>query len=179
MKGSIHSRGNTYFVKYDIPRGADGKRKQKQKDGFKTKREAREYLALVNYELVKNIYVEEKNLRTGDYLKKWLSEDVKPNVKETTYSGYETNIKKHIIPELGHIKLAELKPIHVHDLYNKKINEGLSPTTILYIHRNLYKALKQAVKLELIYRNVCESVDPPKKEKYEAKTYNENQVKTL
>jgi len=40
---------------------------------------------------------------------------------------------------------------------------GLSPTSVNYQHRIIHKALKQAVKWQLVARNVADAVDPPKK----------------
>jgi len=43
-----------------------------------------------------------------------------------------------------------------------KLDSGLSPRTVQYVHVLLYKALKQAVRWMLVPRNVAEAVDPPK-----------------
>ena len=179
MRGSVYKRGETWSVTYDIPRDANGKRRQKTKGGFRIKREAHNYLAKKQNEISNRNYIDETNMTTGEYLMKWLSEYVEQNLKETTISGYETNLRKHIIPEIGRIKLIELKPIHVNNLYNSKLKEGLSPTTVVYIHRVLSKALKHALKLELVYRNVCELVEPPKKKKYKAHPLKGDEVKIL
>ncbi|WP_133531280.1 hypothetical protein [Halanaerobium saccharolyticum] len=39
------------------------------------------------------------------YLLKWLKEYAKNNVAHTTYKGYESTIKKHLIPALRKLKL--------------------------------------------------------------------------
>jgi integrase len=46
---------------------------------------------------------------------------------------------------LGCVKLKNLTPTHVRGLYREKLDAGLSPRIIQYIHVTLKKALSQAV----------------------------------
>ncbi len=55
----------------------------------------------------------------------------------------------------------------------------MSPRTVQIIHATLYKALKQAVRWQLVPRNVAQSVDPPKANKKEIKPLDEDQVRKL
>jgi integrase len=55
----------------------------------------------------------------------------------------------------------------VRGLYREKLDGGLSPRSVQYIHVTLNKALKQAVADGLIPRNVCEAVKPPRPQKRE------------
>ena len=68
----------------------------------------------------------------------------------------------HAIPVIGHIRLPRLTPQHLQDLYTKKFAEGLSPTSVRHLHTVLHRALKQALRWNLIVRNVSEAVDPPR-----------------
>ena len=47
------------------------------------------------------------------------------------------------------------------------LDNGLSPRTVLHVHRVLREALKHAVKWGLLLRNVCDAVDPPKAQRQE------------
>jgi integrase len=84
--------------------------------------------------------------------------------------SYERNISKHLIPEIGHIRLQKLQPNHVQALYSKKLSGGredghaggLSPRTVRYLHTILHGALRQAVKWNMVNRNVCDATDPPR-----------------
>ena len=84
------------------------------------------------------------NLTVADYLERWLEGSVKGTVWHTTYRDYKYHCKNHIIPELGGLKLAKLTPAHVQDLYRKKLDLGLSPRTVNYMHTTLHKALQGA-----------------------------------
>src|SRR5215207_3112223 len=90
------------------------------------------------------------NLTLGPYLDRWLSDSVQGSVQETTYRRYEELARLHIKPALGGLKLKSLTPAHARGLYLEKLNSGLTPRTVNYIHRTLYKALKQAVSVGLI-----------------------------
>lgn len=68
----------------------------------------------------------------------------------------------HITPEIGRIRLAKLKPHHLQRLYAQKLAEGLSPTTVNAIHVVLNRALRQALRWELVPQNVAALVDPPR-----------------
>ena len=59
-------------------------------------------------------------------------------------------------------KLKDSTPVHVRGLYREKLDAGLSPRTVQYVHVTLHKALKQAVMDALIPRNATEAVKPHK-----------------
>lgn len=64
-------------------------------------------------------------------------------------------------------------------LYREKLEDGLSPRTVRYIHVTLHKALKQAVADGLIPRNATEAVKPPQVRKEEIRPLTAEQVKIL
>jgi len=55
----------------------------------------------------------------------------------------------------------------------------LSATTVLKIHANVRKALQYAVKMNMIPYNPADRVEKPKKQKYNASFYNEDQINAL
>ena len=119
------------------------------------------------------------NLTLEPYLDRWLSDSVQGSVQETTYRRYEELARLHIKPALGRLKLKALTPAHVRGLYREKLDSGLAPRTVNYIHRTLYKALKQAVADGLIPRNVASVVEAPKPTKKEIRPLNHAQVSAL
>jgi len=101
-------------------------------------------------------------------------------------NGYKQNIEKHIKPELGHVTLQKLSPLHLQTFYSDKLENGklngkggLSKKTVLNLHRIIHKALEQALKWQLVIRNVADNVEPPKVKKYQAKVLNEQQANEL
>ena len=86
----------------------------------------------------------------SDYMLYWLK-IIRPAVQETTWSSYNFNVKNHIVPyfEPTGITLGGLQARHIQSFYLHEL-ETLKATSVLRLHANLHKALKYAVKLDLI-----------------------------
>jgi len=110
------------------------------------------------------------------YLKSWLRDVAKQRVKLSTFQGYEQLLTRHAIPVIGKRPLAKLSPQDVQALYNATLSAGLKPQTVLNLHRTLNSALKQAVRWNLVARNVCELVDPPRVVREEVKPLDTKQA---
>jgi integrase len=106
-------------------------------------------------------------LTLGGYLDRWLSHSVRGSVRQRTFERYEQIARVHIKPTLGRIKLKALTPTHVRGLYREKLDDGLAPRTVQYIHTTLRKALKEAVQDGLIPRNAADAVKAPRPAKKE------------
>ncbi len=102
------------------------------------------------------------NLTLGEFMGSWLNDSAKGSVKPITFEQYQRQTRLHIIPVLGATKLIKLTPAHVQSLYQRKLDEGLSPTSVRYIHAVLNRALKQALRWRLVRENVAAATDPPK-----------------
>jgi len=113
------------------------------------------------------------------YLESWLEEVHKPTIRLTTYVKYRKIIDSHIVPALGHVRLQKLTPQQVQSFYRKKEREGLSPKTINSIHGVLHKALDNAVRWNLVARNVCDAVSPPRIVKAEIQPLTMEQARVL
>lgn len=93
-------------------------------------------------------------------------------VKHKTIIRYNDLIKR-IDPIIGHIKLIELRPQHLNNLYEKigkngvnKITGGkLSNKTILEHHRLISTILRQAEKEMLVTYNAASKASPPRMSK--------------
>lgn len=178
-------------ARYDAGYDGDGKRIQKYKGGFKREKEAKIYLTEQEASINRGTYIEPQNMFLFQYLNNWL-EDKKDNLSPTSYTGYEVNIRCHINPYIGGIRLQDVRAAHIKDLYkqlkkDRKIKvEGeirnfkkLSGTSIRYVHRVLSKALEDAYKEETIAKNPAKLVSPPPKEKFKAEFLPANQIKEL
>ncbi len=169
-----------YEVRYDAGHDGEGKRIQKYKGGFKRKKDAEDYERDQRSSLKKGTYIEPQKILLHKYLQDWLDEQ-RPRLSPTTLQGYEINIRCHINPFIGGLRLQELRPKHIRKLYaelrsNRTVKvsgqmrsfEALSQTSVQYVHRVLSKALEDAYKDEIIFKNPAKLVSPPAKIKYEA-----------
>jgi integrase len=71
------------------------------------------------------------------------------------------------VPALGHHRLDRLQPERVEAFYRTMEQPGLSPSTVLKLHRVLSRALKVAVQRGKLTRNVCTLVDAPSLDRHE------------
>ena len=115
----------------------------------------------------------------SDYMRYWLKM-MRTAVTETTYSSYCFNVEKHIIPyfePLG-VTLAGLQPRQIQSFYLHEA-ETLKNTSILRFHTNLHKALKYAVRIDLIASNPVDKVDRPKPQAFMASYYSAEEMEKL
>ena len=164
--GSIIRRGHTYYIKYELRRGADGQRKTKMKAcPSMNKKEAQASLAAIELKIRNGEYAT-SNHTISSYLKEWLAY-TRTSLAVSTASMYELIIHAHIVPILGNVKISELTPMHIQRFYSE-LQTGhsgrrkLGPKSVQNIHGLLHKSLDQAVRWSMLTYNPCDRVDLPK-----------------
>ena len=176
-EGSITKREDgRYMARYTVPTMNGPKRKTLY---GKTRKEAADKLARAVAGQDGTLAFDAGNLKTGEFLKRWLRDSVKDTVRPSTHQRYEQVVRLHIDPAFGAVKLKSLSPAHVQGLYREKLDYGLAPATVQKIHVVLHKALKQAVRWSLVPRNVAEAVIPPKPGKEEMHPLSADEAKSL
>ena len=146
---------------------------------FKTEKEAIEKKTQLLYEMKQGILATGKQQKLRDYLEQWLEEVHRPTVRLSTYLNYRRNLDKHILPALGNIQVQKLTPQTVQAFYASKMNSGLKARTIHLFHAILHKALDNAVRWNLVSRNVCSVVSLPRLQKYEVHPLTPEQANAL
>jgi len=167
MAGHITQEGKGKW-KITVEAGKDpitGKRKRIIKRIEGRRADAQALMAQIVTELRQGTYIEQDNIRVDQWLNTWLHSYKKSSVRLTTWESYGMNIRVHLNPAIGALSLQSLRPDHLQKLYNEKYQNGLSARTIRYIHTIINAALKQAVKNQLVFRNVAEATTLPKQEK--------------
>jgi integrase len=119
-------------------------------------------------------------------LEDWLKNHGEVNIRATTLAGYKIIVNKHLIPSLGSIPLHKFQATHLEAYYadkresgNRTNGKGLSNTTIKHHHRVLSEAIRYAVRMDRVARNVCEAVRPPKTDTKEMNYLTEGQIKQV
>jgi integrase len=159
-EGSIHRRkGGGWCAQYTVYT-ANG-RKRKTLYG-KTRQEVAAKLTTGLSDREDGVIFDAENLTIGEYLDRWLKDSVERNVGPRTLSNYQLQVRQHLRPALGQVKLKALSPAHIQGLYRSKLDAGLAPSSVRYIHAVLHRALKQALRWGLVPRNASESVDLPR-----------------
>lgn len=177
-KGNPFKRGKTWTFIYYVT-DENGKRVQKWKGGYKTKKEAEADLKIYQAKAELNQIIPTNSLTVEKYICKWFDLH-KKMLEPNTINGYYTNIHKHIIPSIGKIKLKDLKPTTLEQFYISLMEEkGLSAKTVKYIHNVLKTSLKSAVDDRLLDTNVCLKAKTPKVPKFKGELLSKEQLKTL
>jgi integrase len=126
----------------------------------KTQAEVRRKLTASTHNLDEGVYTEPSKLTTGQWLDIWHKEYL-GGVKPHTVSQYGTQIKVHIKPSLGSVRLQALTAPMIQSMYNTKLKE-ISTKSIRNLHGVLHKALSQAVKLGYIRFNPSDACELPR-----------------
>jgi integrase len=176
MKGYYRKRGTKWSFTVDVGRDDQGKRKQKTMSGYKTKKEAEKACAELITQIEKGLYFEETRDTFGSFFSEWLENVAKPKVRDRTYAGYFSASSKRILPTFGHMKLTEIKPVHVLKFYNQLTEEGLSPEYIKYLQSMLKNTFSTALKWQLIQNNIMDHVDSPRIKRKEKQVWTIEQV---
>jgi integrase len=171
-----HKKSGLYMARYTVQTPTGSKRKTLY---GKTRREVDEKLTKAKADRDGGLVFDADNMKVGEYLERWLVDSVRDTVRSTTFERYEQVVRLHIRPVLGKLKLKNLSPAHVRGLYREKLDAGLSPRTVQYVHVTLHKALKQAIMDGLIPRNATEAVKPPQVRREEMQPLSPEQVKVL
>lgn len=145
----------------------------------KTRKEVQEQLKTALHQQQQGILATGPQQKVEQFLPHWLENVHKQSIRSRTYERYEEIIRLHLVPGIGHHQLQKLSPEHLQSFYTKKLEEGLSATTINHFHNVLHKALETAVRWNLIARNVCDLVSPPRRKRYEIQPLSVEQVQQL
>ena len=146
----------------------------------KTRKEVVEKLDKARYEQKQGMLSRGSQQKLKAYLEQWLEEVHKPSIRLSTYIEHRKLMDKHILPSLGHIPVQKLTPQHVQALYTRKMEvDGLSPGSVRNIHLVLHKALANAVRWNLVPRNVCDLVSPPHVVRHEMLVLTKEQAQRL
>lgn len=152
-----------------------------------SQKEAQVKMNEIKYQRDKGTFVQPTKLTVAEWLTTWLNDYAKIRTRQTTWDSYEVQVRKHLIPAIGHLKLTQLQTHQLQKLYKQKREGGradgkeggLSVKSVRYIHAVINMALTQAVKERLISINPAEAVDLPKETKRELQTLTIEQVKTF
>ncbi|QKE10616.1 Arm DNA-binding domain-containing protein (plasmid) [Bacillus cereus] len=107
MNGSVKKdkkTGKNFYIVDICMDPLTGKRKQKKKRGFITKKEVENVLTKLLSEVHTGTYVEASKLLYGEYLESWFNTK-KYSVGIQTAKVLEGYLNSRIIPSLGNIKL--------------------------------------------------------------------------
>ncbi len=203
-QGHIRPQGEgSWEIKFDFGRDPlTGRRVTKYVTFRGTKRQAQQELTRLLAQRNDGSYVDPTKMTVAQYLRHWLEADAERRVGSKTAARYRGIVEKNIIPRLGHVPMRKLTPVHIEAFEADLLREGwvkpragrkveredgasvdekrgLSPQTVLHVHRVLSEALTHAVRLGVLSRNPAKPVKPPRPPSREIKILDKNEIKAL
>lgn len=188
-RGYIVKRGqNSWRLCYDAGRTASGERDTKYKTiKAKTMREAEQALSKFINEIESGL-VTDNNIRFEQFVEIWRKDYAEEHLAPKTYSGYDGQLRLHILPALGKMRMKDLNDRAIRNFYHslkepnarKDDRDGaLAAMTILHSHQILSSILEKAVRWGYISNNPAKRVERPKVARSQIKCYDENDLDRL
>ena len=114
-----------------------------------------------------------------DYLTEWL-EIAKGSVALTTYASYSSMVKNTIIPYFKpkELTLIGLQPRDIQEFYTQQLKR-VKASSVIHYHVIIHRALKYAVRTDLIPTNPADKIDRPKMERFIGSFYDSDEMNSL
>ncbi len=184
----------SYSVRVHRGRGADGKQLKPYTATFevsptwteKSARKKAEAFAATFEKECREGTVSDSRLKFAEYCDYVIDLKEQRGAKHSTIVLYR-GLTTRIYPQIGHIKLKELRADHLNTLYsllaqpgqNKRTGGGLSPKSITEHHRLISTVLDQAEKEGLVPFNVAGKATLPKMQKKEVNYFQPEQIAAI
>lgn len=179
---SIRKRGKSYQI--TVSNGRDIRDKQIletttwRPDPNKTEKQnqrALERFAMDFEDKVKSgKYLDGEKMTFQEFIDDWMEEYAKIQLEPTTTEVYRLLLNAHVIPVIGHLRLANIQPSHLNKLYSGLLQArkdgksgGYSPTTVKRVHAIISSIMTTAVQWNIIMENPCRRIKPPRQENQE------------
>ena len=159
--------GVQYLVKWRVPLEDGVTTKEVLKRGFLTERAAGDFLGDRLAEIRCGVHVLPSNTTVGQFAQVWADG---LRLAPSTLASYRKNLRLHVLPEIGNVRMNQLPGARLTQLYVKlektgrqdhKAGGGLSPRTVRYIHTIVKAMLGEAVRQGLIATNPADRAVPP------------------
>jgi integrase len=157
-QGTIYPETNGYTGSIDLGFDGRGNRIRVKRRG-RTKAIVRERLAQVVADRDAGIKTSD-GYTVGEAARDWLEKGTR-DLGESTVETYRILIEKHLVSEIGAIKLKKLNASQVDD-WLEGLADELSTATLHKLHSALKRAVRQAQARDMVGRNVAELVTTPR-----------------
>lgn len=164
-QGTVVQRGDGRWMAATFVLDDEGKPKRRFLYG-KTQAEVVAKLDAARERTRKGVPVPAERETLKAFLTRWV--EARSNIRPRTRASYKWLIEKHIVPELGAVKLARLTIGQVESFLAAKRRSGLSARTTQYLLVVLRMALAKAEREGLVGRNVARLAEGQKVERHEA-----------
>ncbi|MGH7723070.1 MAG: tyrosine-type recombinase/integrase, partial [Candidatus Dormibacteria bacterium] len=144
----------------------------------RTRAEANDKLQAALGALRSGLPVPTDRVTVAEYMDDWLT-GARRALRPSTAGTYERHIRLHILPALGRLAVARVRPEQLDRLYAGLLAKGLSRTTVQHVHAILRRSLSQATRRGVIARNPTDLVDAPGRDHPEMQVLSVDQARAL
>ena len=143
------------------------------------KKRAEDMLMAARAEFVAGEAAIDHDMPFSSYLVQWM-EIARSTLKPNTAAGYASMIQNPIAPYFQQrgITLGGLQAVDIQMFYTSQLKR-VSANTVIHYHAIIHRALKYAVKTDLIDVNPADKVERPRKDRFTASFYDGNEVNRL
>ena len=143
------------------------------------KKRAEDMLMAARTEFVAGEAAIDRDMPFSSYLVQWM-EIARSTLKPNTAAGYASMIQNPIAPYFQQrgITLGGLQAVDIQMFYTSQLKR-VSANTVIHYHAIIHRALKYAVKTDLIDVNPADKVERPRKDRFTASFYDGNEVNRL
>lgn len=166
---NITKRGNSYRIQVELGKDIHGKRivesmtyHPKATTQKAIEREVGKVALEFEDKVRKGIFVEGDKTTFAEFAEVWKSDWARRNLTKRAYEDYIYQLEKTALPAIGHMKLSQIKPMHIQGIINQLEAEGKAPKTIRHKFGSINSVMRYAYRMELIERNPCERCELPK-----------------
>ena len=161
-------RGTWLFV-VDAP-GADGKRRQVKRRGFRTMDDANDAVRSFRRQLKDGQVPVPSDDTVAAFAKSWIAALPAEGVEPATVKHYAESTKR-LTSKIGTLKLQDLAPLDLDRSYAALLEAGRSARTVRASHVAMKKMLGEALRLGKVARNVAADARPPRARAARAKQF--------
>jgi len=138
----------------------DGKRVTRN---FNTKIECSAWIKEAQSQIERGMTHQKANVTLGDFILQWL-EIHKTTLATKTALQYEQLVQNYIVPQIGKIKLRELRLDRVEAHYIALQENGLGSRSVRFVHAILHKSLNDAIRRGYVGYNAAQGAIKPRSE---------------
>ena len=125
------------------------------------------------------LVLKDEGVKVAELFDRWFNDVMRHQIAASTFANYQTVVRMHVLPHLGNKKLVDLTVSDIDKLLSAKTDSGLSPSTVRRIRAILAQCLDQAIRWELVVRNVAKLSRSPKSVRTEGRSLSPDQARHL
>lgn len=176
---SIRKRkDNSYQIVVSMGYDADGRKlretctyKPIATTPAKIEKEVKAYAHEFEKRILEGESMDAERITFEKFSRTWREEWAETHLTKSTIESYTANLKKHILPRIGHMKLAKITPLHIQAIYNQMHKDGKAAQTIRRVGVAVSRVFDYAYRMGILRENPSWRCEFPKGQRDEGLHY--------